>query len=93
MGKLFNIFTGQHCKMANQVCIASTMMGVVECLIYGYKVIKISINLKAGLDLEVMLNTIGTGAAGSFSLNVYGPRILKRLIFDKLKGILNLDFS
>jgi len=33
---------------------------------------------KAGLDLDLMLKTIGSGAAGSFSLNVYTPRILKR---------------
>jgi 3-hydroxyisobutyrate dehydrogenase len=31
----------------------------------------------AGLDLKQMCETIGGGAAGSFSLTAYGPRILK----------------
>ncbi len=59
---------GQHTKMANQVVIASSMIGLVEGMVYGHK---------AGLDLEAMLGLIGTGAAGSFSMNAYGPRILK----------------
>lgn len=60
---------GQHTKMVNQIIIVNTMLGVVEGLIYGYK---------AGLDLERVIETIGGGAAASFSLNVLGPRMLKR---------------
>lgn len=60
---------GQHTKMANQVIIASTMVGVIEGLIYAQK---------AGLDLDSVISLLGGGAAGSFSLNVYGPRIVKR---------------
>ena len=60
---------GQHTKMVNQIAIVNNMQGVVEALMYGQK---------AGLDLEEVIQTIGTGAAGSFSLNVLGPRILKR---------------
>ena len=33
--------SGQHAKMCNQIVIASTMIGVCECLLYGHK---------AGLD-------------------------------------------
>lgn len=37
------------------------MLGVCECLLYGYK---------AGLDLNLLLETIGAGAAGSFSVQI-----------------------
>jgi 3-hydroxyisobutyrate dehydrogenase len=60
---------GQHTKMANQVIIASTMIGMVEGLLYAYK---------AGLDQTAVINLLAEGAAGSFSLKVYGPRIMKR---------------
>ena len=46
--------------------IASTIMGVCEGLAYARE---------AGLDLDVLLKCIGGGAAGSFQLNVMGPRI------------------
>jgi 3-hydroxyisobutyrate dehydrogenase len=58
---------GQHTKMANQILIATCMIGVCEALLYGYK---------AGLDLPTMLNSVGSGAAGSWSLTNYGPRIM-----------------
>jgi 3-hydroxyisobutyrate dehydrogenase len=60
---------GQHTKMVNQVLIASNMIGVSEALLYGYK---------AGLDLKVVLQSVGVGAAGSWSLNNLGPRIIDR---------------
>ncbi|KAH6779032.1 6-phosphogluconate dehydrogenase family protein [Perilla frutescens var. hirtella] len=60
---------GQFCKLANQVTIASTMVGLCEGLVYAHK---------AGLDLDSYLNAISTGAAGSKSLDLYGGRILKR---------------
>lgn len=60
--------SGQHTKAANQVAIAGCMIGVCESLMYGQA---------AGLDLKQMCETIGGGAAGSFSLTAYGPRILK----------------
>lgn len=59
---------GQHTKMCNQILIAGTMIGVVESLLYGYK---------AGLDLNDVINVIGKGAAGCWSINNYGPRIVK----------------
>jgi 3-hydroxyisobutyrate dehydrogenase len=58
---------GQHTKMVNQVLIASGMIGVCEALLYAHK---------AGLDAERVLQSVGSGAAGSWSLTNYGPRIL-----------------
>jgi 3-hydroxyisobutyrate dehydrogenase len=60
---------GQHTKMVNQILIASNMVGVCEALLYAYK---------AGLDLKVVLQSVGVGAAGSWSLNNLGPRIIDR---------------
>jgi 3-hydroxyisobutyrate dehydrogenase len=58
---------GQHTKMSNQILIASTMIGVVESLLYAYK---------AGNDLSEVINVIGKGAAGCWSINNLGPRIV-----------------
>lgn len=58
---------GQHTKMANQILIATNMIGVCESLLYGYQ---------AGLDLPTMLQSVGPGAAGSWSLNNLGPRMM-----------------
>lgn len=58
---------GQHTKMVNQILIATGMIGVCEALLYGYK---------AGLDLEAVLKSVSTGAAGSWSLSNYGPRMM-----------------
>jgi 3-hydroxyisobutyrate dehydrogenase len=58
---------GQHTKVVNQVLIASNMIGVCEGLLYAYK---------AGLDLNVVLQSVGSGAAGSWSLNNLGPRMI-----------------
>ncbi len=58
---------GQHTKMVNQTLISSMMIGVCEALIYGYR---------AGLDLETVMKSVGSGAAGSWSLTNLGPRII-----------------
>jgi 3-hydroxyisobutyrate dehydrogenase len=58
---------GQHTKMVNQTLIATGMIGVCEALLYGYR---------AGLDLNVVLQSVGSGAAGSWSLSNLGPRII-----------------
>ena len=60
--------SGQHTKMCNQITIASGMIGVCEALAYGKK---------AGLDLEQVLRSISTGAAGSWSLSNLAPRMIK----------------
>ncbi|OPZ10343.1 MAG: 2-hydroxy-3-oxopropionate reductase [candidate division BRC1 bacterium ADurb.BinA364] len=59
---------GQHTKMANQIVIASALVGVAEALHY----IK-----RAGLDAEKVLQCIGGGAASSWTLSNLGPRMLK----------------
>lgn len=58
---------GQHAKMCNQIVIASGMIGVCESLAYG---------LKAGLDLPTVLQSIASGAAGSWSLSNLAPRMI-----------------
>jgi len=60
---------GQHTKCANQIMIATTMVGTCEALIYGHK---------AGLDLSQMIPLLSKGAAGSFTLEKLGPRMLRR---------------
>ncbi len=57
---------GQHTKMCNQTLIASTMIGVVESLLYAHK---------AGMDPEQVISVIGKGAASSWSINNLGMRI------------------
>jgi 3-hydroxyisobutyrate dehydrogenase len=60
---------GQHTKMVNQTLIASMMIGVCEGLLYGYK---------AGLDLPTVMESVASGAAGSWSLSNLGPRIINK---------------
>ena len=59
--------SGQHTKMVNQILIATGMIGVCEGLLYAYK---------AGLDLETVMQSVASGAAGSWSLSNLGPRII-----------------
>ena len=59
---------GQHTKMCNQILIATTMIGTCESLLYA---------AKAGLDRQAVIDIIGKGAAGSWSINTLGPRIAK----------------
>ncbi|WP_145299029.1 NAD(P)-dependent oxidoreductase [Planctopirus ephydatiae] len=58
---------GQHTKMVNQILISTGMIGVCEALLYGYK---------AGLDLNTVMQSVGPGAAGSWSLSNLGPRMI-----------------
>lgn len=59
---------GQHTKMCNQIVIASGMIGVCESIVYG---------MKAGLNIEDVLRSISSGAAGSWSLSNLAPRMVK----------------
>ncbi len=58
---------GQHTKMVNQVLIASTMVAMSEGLAYAYRV---------GLDVEQVLTSVASGAAGSWSLSNLAPRVV-----------------
>ena len=58
---------GQHTKMVNQTLIATNMIGVCEALLYAHQ---------AGLDLQQVMQSVASGAAGSWSLSNLGPRII-----------------
>lgn len=58
---------GQHTKMCNQIAIATNMIGVCEAILYANH---------AGLDPKTVLQSIETGAAGSWSLSNLGPRMI-----------------
>jgi 3-hydroxyisobutyrate dehydrogenase len=59
---------GQHTKLANQITIASNMIGVCEAIVYAKK---------AGLAPARVLDSITTGAAGSWSLSNLAPRMIQ----------------
>jgi 3-hydroxyisobutyrate dehydrogenase len=60
---------GQHAKMVNQILIATNMIGVCEGMLYARK---------AGLDPLKVIESVGGGAAGSWSINNLGPRMIRR---------------
>ena len=53
--------------MVNQTLIATNMIGVCEALLYAYG---------AGLDPSTVLESVGSGAAGSWGLSNLGPRVI-----------------
>jgi 3-hydroxyisobutyrate dehydrogenase len=59
---------GQHAKMVNQIAICSGMVSLCEAMLYA---------ARSGLDVERVLDTIGGGAAGSWSMANYAPRLLR----------------
>lgn len=59
--------SGQYTKMCNQITIASNMIGVTEAMAYAQK---------SGLDPLRVLESIGGGAASSWSLSNLGPRMI-----------------
>ena len=58
---------GQHTKMVNQTLIAAGMISVCEGLLYAWR---------AGLDLETVMESVASGAAGSWSLSNLGTRMI-----------------
>jgi len=58
---------GQYTKLVNQITLAGTMTGMCEGLAFAKG---------CGLDRREVLEAISGGAAGSWSLTNYGPRIL-----------------
>jgi len=58
---------GQHTKMANQIAIAGNLAGAVEAITYAKS---------AGLDPRTVLESIGSGSAGSWQLGNMVPRML-----------------
>jgi 3-hydroxyisobutyrate dehydrogenase len=53
--------------MVNQILVASTMVAMSEALLYAYRV---------GLDVESVLTSVTSGAAGSWTLSNLAPRVL-----------------
>ena len=49
------------------ICPAGEVLALCEALLYGYR---------AGLDLNTVLRSVASGAAGSWSLEHLGPRII-----------------
>lgn len=60
---------GQTMKMANQIAGMLAMVGVAESLVFCRK---------AGVDLELAIETIGSGASASWALANLGPKIVDR---------------
>ena len=58
---------GQHAKLTNQIIIAGTLSGVCEALTYARA---------KGLDLDTVVRSVSTGAAGSRQLDLFAPKIL-----------------
>lgn len=59
---------GQLAKACNQIAVAATMFSLCEALVFA---------VHMGLDPKLTLETLGGGAAASFSMQSYGPRILR----------------
>jgi 3-hydroxyisobutyrate dehydrogenase len=59
---------GQNTKAVNQTLIGGNMVGVCEALLYAQR---------AGLNLDKVLESVASGAAGSWSLSNLGPRMIR----------------
>jgi 3-hydroxyisobutyrate dehydrogenase len=59
---------GQLAKMVNQVCIAGLVQGLAEALAFGQR---------AGLDMPLVLDVIGKGAAQSWQMDNRGKTMLQ----------------
>ncbi|MEY3285823.1 MAG: 2-hydroxy-3-oxopropionate reductase [Pseudomonadota bacterium] len=59
---------GQLAKMVNQICIAGLVQGLSEGIAFGQK---------AGLDMKLVLEVIGKGAAQSWQLDNRGPSMVE----------------
>lgn len=58
---------GQHTKMVNQTLVAASMIGICEALLYADA---------AGLDPTLVLQSVSSGAATSWSLVNLAPKII-----------------
>ena len=71
MGKTTHIGivgTGQMTKAINQIVVAGTYWSVAEGIALG---------LKAGLDMEKVVQAVGSGAAGSWAMNNRSENMIK----------------
>ncbi|TAH51146.1 MAG: 2-hydroxy-3-oxopropionate reductase [Chloroflexota bacterium] len=60
---------GQVCKLANQIAVVLNNLAMSEALVFA---------AKSGADVSKVLEAIQAGAAGSWALTNYAPKILRR---------------
>lgn len=60
---------GQMMKVVNQIAVAGSLLALCEALAFASK---------GGLDLAQTLELVGSGAAGSWAFDNYGPKVLMR---------------
>ncbi len=60
---------GQMMKMVNQIAVAGALLALCEALAFAHA---------SGLDLHQTRELVGSGAAGSWAFENYGPKILNR---------------
>ncbi|MCW5937720.1 MAG: NAD(P)-dependent oxidoreductase [Fimbriimonadaceae bacterium] len=60
---------GQTTKAANQIAVAGSLIGLCEALAFARK---------SGLDLETTRALLASGAAGSWAMDNYGPKVVER---------------
>ena len=58
---------GQQAKMVNQICIAGLVQGLAEAIAFGQR---------AGLDMKLVLDVIGKGAAQSWQMDNRGKTMV-----------------
>lgn len=60
--------SGQHCKVVNQILVAAATISMSESLAYAKA---------AGLDPFKVIESVGGGAAGSWTIQNLAPRVLR----------------
>lgn len=60
---------GQCCKIANQIAVGGSLVGLSEGLVFAEK---------AGLDKDKFLAAVRGGAAGSMAMELFGKRMIER---------------
>jgi len=66
--RIGNAGAGQLAKMVNQICIAGLVQGLAEAVAFGQK---------AGLDMPLVLDVIGKGAAQSWQMDNRGKTMVE----------------
>ncbi|KAL1189950.1 putative 3-hydroxyisobutyrate dehydrogenase-like 3 [Cardamine amara subsp. amara] len=61
--------SGQSCKIGNQICVASNLVGLSEGIVFAEK---------AGLDPVKWLESVKDGAAGSAVMRLFGEMMVNR---------------
>ncbi|KAF8049322.1 hypothetical protein N665_2240s0010 [Sinapis alba] len=61
--------SGQSCKIGNQICVGSSLVGLAEGMVFAEK---------AGLDSRKWLEAVKDGAAGSAVMRLFGEMMAER---------------